>query len=47
MMAFAVTNLITGEVIDDPKYVKWYAEEKTQTEGEFDYKELEVKKCSD
>ena len=47
MMAFAVTNFITGEVINDPKYVKWFAQYVIQVDGKFSYKEIPMHVCTD
>lgn len=47
MMAFTLTHFIEGEVKDDPKYVKWYAEYVEQASGNFTYSEVPVHRCTE
>ena len=47
MIAFAVTHFITGEVKDDPKYVKWFAEYVIQKDGVYTYDEIPMHVCTE
>lgn len=47
MMAFVLTNFINGEVKEDPKFVKWYAEYVIHDEGEVNYEELPMHRCTE
>lgn len=45
-MAFSVTHFIDGDVKNDPKFVKWYAEYVIQKDGEFSYKQVPMHQCT-
>ena len=47
MMAFAVTNLFTRDSLEDPKFVKWYAESTYRDGDKYIYTEIPMHKCTD
>ena len=48
MMAFAVIDLLNEQdIVDDPKFVKWYAEHVSRNGDEYVYTEVPMHKCTD
>ena len=47
MIAFLVTHFIKGDVKNDPKYVKWFAEFVLQEDGVFSYGEVPMHVCNE
>ena len=47
MMAWAVVDYVTGDVKDDPKFVKWYAEYIHSVNGTKTYTELKMYDCTE
>ena len=45
-MAFAVTDYVTGEVKDNPKYVKWYGMLYDTVDGETTYHQVPLHPCT-
>ena len=45
MMAFALEDYFSGDIIDDPRYTKWHASFKTYTDGEITAREVPIFKC--
>ena len=45
-MAFSVTHFIDGDVKNDPKFVKWYAEYVIQKDGELSFKQVPMHQCT-
>ena len=47
MMAFLVTSFPEGDIKNDPKYVKWFAEFVLQVDGEWSYGEVPMHVCTE
>ena len=46
MMAFALTDYVTGEVKEDPRFIKWFAEYSTVTDGKKQSREVPIASCT-
>ena len=47
MMAFAVTDYLTGEIKADKKFVKWFAQYHIQEDGEWSSVEVPMYECTE
>lgn len=48
MMAFALQDYLTGEIKDDPRFLKWFAQYTTVSEdGESSSREVKLTPCTD
>lgn len=46
MMAFALTDYVTGEVKEDPRFIKWFAEYTTVNDGKKHSREVPIASCT-
>jgi len=46
-MAFSIVDYVSGEVKNDPRFVKWMAQHVHTTDGEWSFREIPIRVCTD